>query len=108
MSVLGHICSPEGVDSEVLVEHHEEVAKPSFAEALVLEVGVMGVRWVGLQLPLAEVRPGRNDYLASSLPDFTTSDAIVCSGTSKSATVVPFGAWPLSCDASALLVSAAA
>ena len=44
----GHVCAPDCVDAQVFVEDHEEVVEPALAKTFVLEVGVIGVRGVGL------------------------------------------------------------
>lgn len=41
----GDVGAPDGVDAEVFVEDHEEVVEPALAEAFVVELGVLGVRW---------------------------------------------------------------
>jgi hypothetical protein len=37
---LSHLCAPDGVNSEILVENHEQIVEPSFAETLVTELCV--------------------------------------------------------------------
>jgi len=44
LSVLCHFGAPDGVDAQVFVEDHEEVVEPAFAETLVLELCVVGLR----------------------------------------------------------------
>ena len=43
-----HVGPPDRVDAQVFVQDHEEVVEPPLAETLVLELGIMGVRWVRL------------------------------------------------------------
>lgn len=40
LAELGHLSSPNGVDAKILVKDHEQVVKPSFTEALVLELSI--------------------------------------------------------------------
>jgi len=47
---VSHFSAPDGVDTQIFVEDHEEVIKPALAEPFVLELGVVIVRGVGLGL----------------------------------------------------------
>lgn len=38
-TVLRHLCAPDGVDAQVLIQHHEEAIEPTLAETLVVEAG---------------------------------------------------------------------
>ena len=34
-TIMSNLCAPEGIDSQVLIEHHEKIIQPALAKALV-------------------------------------------------------------------------